>query len=184
MAYIYAIKFLQTHKNGDLLALSIMNRCIDIHTGYMYEALAEAVDAAQKGEVPVGALIVSSNGDLIAKAHNESISRNDPTAHAEILALREASSKLRNYRLANTILYVTIEPCIMCVGAMIHARVHHLVYGAKDPKGGAVDSLYSITKDLRLNHIIQTSSGVLEKECRDIIQSFFRQQRGNEKSKV
>ncbi len=160
-----------------------MNRSIDIHTRLMHEALAEAVDAAQKGEVPVGALIVSSNGDLIAKAHNESVSRNDPTAHAEILVLREASRKLGNYRLLNTILYVTIEPCIMCMGALIHARVHHLVYGAKDLKGGAV-SLYNIPKDLRLNHIIKTSSGVLEKECRDIIQSFFRQRRGNEKSKV
>lgn len=160
-----------------------MNRGIDTHTRYMFKALAEAEFAAQKGEVPVGAIIVSSNGDLIARAHNESIFRNDPTAHAEILVLREASRKLGNYRLLNTIVYVTIEPCIMCIGALIHARVSHLVYGAKDPKGGAVESLYCIPKDLRLNHIIKTSSGVLEKECRESIQSFFRQRRRDERAR-
>ena len=143
----------------------------------MQEALREAEKAERMGEVPVGAVIVSSDGKRIASAHNESISRNDPTAHAEILALRRAGNKLGNYRLTDTIFYVTLEPCVMCVGALIHARVGHLVYGAKDVKAGAVDSIYAIPRDSRLNHRMEISSGVLEKECGDVIRSFFRRMR-------
>ncbi|MBI4620798.1 MAG: tRNA adenosine(34) deaminase TadA [Desulfobacterales bacterium] len=150
---------------------------MDIHTELMQEALAEAREAEKKGEVPVGVVIISSNGELLAKAHNESISRNDPTAHAEILALRKAGKKLGNYRISNSTFYVTIEPCIMCIGALINARIHHLVYGARDPKAGAVDSLYNIPKDPRLNHRMKVTSGVLERECQDIIKSFFRRLR-------
>ena len=150
---------------------------MDIYTQFMHEALVEAREADQKGEVPVGAVIISSDGELLAKAHNESVSRNDPTAHAEILALRKACKKVSNYRLLDTTFYVTIEPCIMCIGALIQARVHRLVYGAMDPKGGAVGSLYNIPQDPRINHRMEVLSGILEKECKDIIQSFFRRRR-------
>ncbi|RJP60692.1 MAG: tRNA adenosine(34) deaminase TadA [Deltaproteobacteria bacterium] len=152
---------------------------MDIHTELMKEALAEARKAGEKGEVPVGAVLISSNGELLAKAHNESISRNDPTAHAEILALRKAGKKLGNYRISNSTFYVTIEPCIMCIGALINARIRHLVYGARDPKAGAVDSVYNILQNPRLNHRMKVSSGILERECRDIIQSFFKRLRDN-----
>ncbi|KAF0121393.1 MAG: CMP/dCMP deaminase zinc-binding protein [bacterium] len=153
---------------------------MDIHTDFMHKALVEARKAEKEGEVPVGAVIISSSGELLARAHNESISRNDPTAHAEILALRKAGKKLGNYRILNSTFYVTIEPCIMCVGALINARIHHLVYGAGDPKAGAVDSLYNIPKDPRLNHRMEVTSGVLERECQDIIKSFFRRLRDNQ----
>ena len=153
---------------------------MDIHTDFMHKALVEARKAEKEGEVPVGAVIISSSGELLARAHNESISRNDPTAHAEILALRKAGKKLGNYRILNSTFYVTIEPCIMCVGALINARIHHLVYGARDPKAGAVDSLYNIPKDPRLNHRMEVTSGVLERECQDIIKSFFRRLRDNQ----
>ncbi|MFH2012107.1 MAG: tRNA adenosine(34) deaminase TadA [Pseudomonadota bacterium] len=153
---------------------------MDIHTELMQEALAEARKAEKKGEVPVGAVIISPHGELLAKAHNESISRNDPTAHAEILALRKAGKKLGNYRILNSTFYVTIEPCIMCVGALIQARINCLVYGARDTKAGAVDSIYNIPKDTRLNHKMEVISGVLERECQDIIQSFFRRLRDNQ----
>ena len=153
---------------------------MDIHTEFMQEALAEARKSEKKGEVPVGAVIISSNGELLARAHNESISRNDPTAHAEILALRKAGKKLGNYRILNSTFYVTIEPCIMCIGALINARIHHLVYGARDPKAGAVDSVYNILQNPRLNHRMKVSSGILERECQDIIQSFFKRLRENQ----
>lgn len=157
----------------------IIGQGMDIHTEFMRKALAEAIKADKAGEVPVGAVIVSFDGELLARDHNKSISEHDPTAHAEILALRSASKRLNNYRLLDTTLYVTVEPCIMCAGALIQARVRRLVYGARDPQGGAVDSLYNIPKDLRLNHRMEVSSGVLEKECQDIIRSFFRRRRNN-----
>ena len=152
-----------------------MNR----HIEFMRKALAEAREAERAGEVPVGAVIVSGNGELLASAHNRSISENDPTAHAEILALRGAGKRLQNYRLPDTTFYVTIEPCIMCIGALIQARVRHLVYGAGDPRGGAVESLYNIPGDPRLNHRIEISSGILEKECQHIIRLFFKRRRDN-----
>jgi len=154
---------------------------MDKHTEFMYEALAEARKAYRKGEVPVGAVIVSSTGELLARAHNETISLNDPTAHAEVLLLRKTGKKLGNYRILDTTFYVTIEPCIMCAGALVQARVNHLVYGARDPKAGAVDSLYNIPKDYRLNHEVKVSSGILERECQDIMQSFFQQLRDNKR---
>jgi len=145
----------------------------------MKMALEEAKLALRKGEVPVGAVIVSTEGALLARAHNMPITLNDPTAHAEILALREASKKEQNYRLLGATLVVTIEPCLMCMGALILARIGHLVYGAADPKAGAAGSLYNVASDQRLNHRIKVTSGIKEAECRSLIQGFFRTKRKN-----
>lgn len=143
---------------------------------YMELALKAARAAADKGEVPVGAVLVKS-GDLIAAAGNMTITANDPTGHAEIRALRAAADTLGNYRLPGTTLYVTLEPCLMCIGAILHARVERLVYGAADPKTGAVASLYPIGTDQRLNHRLAITSGVLEHECGDLLRAFFKAKR-------
>lgn len=147
------------------------------HDIYMRIALNEAWKAYDLGEVPVGALIIDSDGAVLGKAHNETIARNDPTAHAEILALREAAATVENYRLLNTKLYVTVEPCMMCAGALIHARVEEVIYGARDPKWGGVTSLYRICEDERLNHRLKVSSGVLESDCGEVIKRFFIEKR-------
>jgi len=147
------------------------------HADYMMIALEEARRARQIGEVPVGAVLVGEAGDLIANACNRTIANADPTAHAEILVLRAAAEKLRNYRLLNTTLYVTIEPCLMCMGAAVHARVARVVYGAPDPKWGAAGSLYHFALDPRLNHRPEVVAGVRETECRGLIQEFFRLKR-------
>ena len=143
----------------------------------MRQAIAEAHQAAREDEVPVGAVLVDGNGTVFAKAHNQTIASCDPTAHAEMLALRSAAKALGNYRLVGTILYVTIEPCIMCIGALLHARVARIVYGAKDPKWGAAGSCYDLAADPRLNHIIDVRGGILEDECRGLIQTFFQNKR-------
>jgi tRNA(adenine34) deaminase len=143
---------------------------------FMREALAEARSAAQAGEVPIGAVLVH-DGKVLARSGNRTIRDNDPTAHAEIVALREAARLLGNYRLADTTLYVTIEPCSMCAGAMIQARVRRLVYGADDPKGGAVRSCFEILSHPRLNHQVDVTAGVLTAECAAILQSFFAERR-------
>jgi tRNA(adenine34) deaminase len=140
-------------------------------------ALEEARRARRIDEVPVGAVLVDESGSLLATAHNRTIANADPTAHAEILALRAAAGKLRNYRLLNTTLYVTIEPCLMCMGAVVHARVARVVYGAPDPKWGAAGSLYHFAQDGRLNHRPGVVSGVCETECRELMQEFFRLKR-------
>ena len=137
-------------------------------------ALKEAEKASLSGEVPVGAVIASQEGEIVASAHNQPIALNDPTAHAEILAIRKASLTCQNYRLNNTVLVVTIEPCIMCMGAVVYARVPKLVYGADDPKGGAAGSLYDLAIDGRLNHKIEVISGIRNEECRVLMQDFFR----------
>jgi tRNA(adenine34) deaminase len=147
------------------------------HEYYMQMALAEARKADAIEEVPVGAVLVSGAGEILAAAHNRAIAENDPTGHAEILALRRAAEKLQNYRLLNTTLYVSIEPCIMCVGAMVHGRVARLVYGAPDPRWGAAGSLYNVAADSRLNHQVDVVSGVCAAECRQLIQDFFRSRR-------
>ena len=147
------------------------------HDEYMRLALEEARKAGEIDEVPVGAVLVSASGEILAAAHNRTIVEQDPTAHAEILALRAAAGNLRNYRLLNTTLYVTIEPCIMCVGAMVHARVARLVFGVPDPKWGAAGSLYNAAADPRLNHQIEVLSGVCAAECRERMQAFFRSKR-------
>ncbi len=144
------------------------------HMDCMQKALSEARMAFDESEVPVGAVLLSQTGETLATAHNRIISLSDPTAHAEILVLRSACEKIRNYRLLNTTLYVTIEPCVMCMGAIIHARVQKLVYGAGDPKWGAAGSLYDFSADNRLNHHTEIISGVCEDECREIIQRFFK----------
>ncbi len=139
---------------------------------YMQEALAEARSAAAADEVPIGAVLVH-DGKILARSGNRTIRDCDPTAHAEVVALREAAHRLANYRLAGTTLYVTIEPCSMCSGAILQARVPRLVYGADDPKGGAVRSCFEILSHPRLNHQVEVTSGVLAAECAAIIQSFF-----------
>jgi tRNA(adenine34) deaminase len=142
----------------------------------MEEALVEARASANAGEVPIGAILVHE-GKILARSGNRTIRDNDPTAHAEIIVLREAARLLGNYRLANTTLYVTIEPCSMCAGAIIQARVPRLVYGADDPKGGAVRSCFEILSNPRLNHQVEVSAGVLAAECASILQSFFASRR-------
>jgi tRNA(adenine34) deaminase len=143
---------------------------------FMRLALAEAEKAIQEGEVPVGAVVVRG-GEVIASAHNGPVGLNDPSAHAEILALRRAAAAEGNYRLAGATLYVTIEPCLMCSGALIHARVSRLVFGAPDPKGGAVVSLYGLLEDARLNHRVEVTGGVLKEACSEILSRFFREKR-------
>ena len=138
----------------------------------MQLALGEARGAALAGEVPVGAVLVR-DAQIVARSGNRTIRDTDPTAHAEIVVLREAARALGNYRLAETTLYVTIEPCTMCAGAMIQARVPRLVYGCDDPKGGAVRSCFEILSDSRLNHRVDVTAGVLAEDCAGLIQSFF-----------
>jgi tRNA(adenine34) deaminase len=147
------------------------------HNAYMKLALSEAQKADEKAEIPIGAVLVSQAGDILAASHNQTISLSDPTAHAEILVLRKAAHQTQNYRLLNTILYVTIEPCVMCMGALVHARISILVYGAKDPKWGAAGSLYDLADDIRLNHRVEVIAGICEDECRALMQNFFRSKR-------
>ncbi len=143
----------------------------------MKVALKEAQSALDQGEVPVGAVLAQANGTILASAHNMPLSLKDPTAHAEILAIRKAARRVGNYRLPETTLVVTIEPCPMCMGAALHARVSHLVYGASDPKAGAAGSLFDLSSDRRLNHAMKVTSGVMEAESRSLIQEFFRAKR-------
>jgi len=143
----------------------------------MRQALALAEKAGQAAEVPIGAVLADESGRIIAAERNRTIARCDPTAHAEILALRSATQKTGNYRLTGTTLVVTIEPCLMCMGALIHARVARVVYGAVDPKWGGAGSLYNFAADSRLNHSIAVEGGVLAADCRRLIQDFFRQRR-------
>jgi tRNA(adenine34) deaminase len=147
------------------------------HGIVMNLALSEASAAFQEEEVPIGAVLISESGVVLASTHNQTISLSDPTAHAEILALRHAARQIQNYRLLNTTLYVTVEPCIMCMGAIIHARISRLVYGARDSKWGAAGSLYDLSSDKHLNHSLEVISGVCETECREILQRFFRDRR-------
>ncbi len=149
----------------------------DTHENFMKLALEEAKKAGQIGEVPIGAVLVAENGEVLSAAHNQVIKLADPTAHAEILALREAAFNLNNYRLSNTSLFVTVEPCIMCMGAIVHARVTRVIWGANDPKWGAAGSLYNFSEDDRLNHRVQILKGAREEECRELMQAFFRAKR-------
>ncbi len=144
---------------------------------WMRAALEEAAKAAASGEVPVGAVVAGPDGAIVSRAHNQPVSANDPTAHAEILALRKAARKLSNYRLTGCRLVVTLEPCVMCAGAAVHARLAEIIYGAADPKGGAVRSLYRIASDDRLNHRTEVVSGVLAEECAALLTAFFKSRR-------
>lgn len=143
---------------------------------WMQRALEQARKAADVNEVPVGAVIVKDN-QLIAEGWNHPILLHDPSAHAEMVALRRAGEVLNNYRLLDTTLYVTLEPCVMCVGAIIHARVKRVVYGASDPKTGAAGSAFDLLQSEKHNHRIDVTGGVLEAECREVLQDFFRQKR-------
>jgi tRNA(adenine34) deaminase len=148
----------------------------EINFEFMYQALDEARAAAASGEVPIGAVLVHE-GKILARAGNRTIRDCDATAHAEIVVLREAARVLRNYRLADTTLYVTIEPCSMCAGAMIQARVPRLVYGADEPRGGAVQSCFQVLSHPDLNHRVEVISGVLAEDCSAVIRSFFADRR-------
>lgn len=149
---------------------------MDNHSHYMQLAIAQAQQAATLGEVPVGAVVVL-NHEVIAAAHNQPIGQHDPSAHAEIQALRQAAAKLGNYRLVDCQLYVTLEPCAMCTGAIQHARISQLIFGAKDSKTGACGSVVDLMADARLNHHTQVIAGVMADECAAMLSDFFKQRR-------
>jgi len=147
----------------------------------MSAALSLAAEAAGHGEVPVGAVVVV-DGDIVGRGWNQPIGAHDPTAHAEVVALRDAARAVGNYRLSGATLYVTVEPCLMCVGAIVHARIATLVYGAPEPKAGAVESTQRAHEHPALNHRFVVVSGVMAAECRDIVQRFFRERRTAERT--
>jgi tRNA(adenine34) deaminase len=157
-----------------------MNNTV-IDEKYMRMALREAGLAARSGEVPVGAVLVKGER-VLAGDHNQCIKRSDPTAHAELLVLRNAGKALRNYRLKDTVMYVTTEPCPMCLSAMIHARVSRLVFGTLEPKFGAVESRFSLLRKDGLNHHVEVTGGILERECTEILKSFFKKRRASKKT--
>ena len=146
----------------------------------MRVAIEAAREAARRGEVPVGACVVGEDGRLLAVSGNRTRTDCDPTAHAEVLALREAARSVGNYRLTGAVLYSTVEPCAMCAGALVQARVARLVYGARDEKAGAVESVFRICDASSLNHRMELTRGVLEQECRALMQEFFRERRKSE----
>ena len=146
------------------------------HDTFMREAIGQALRARDAGEVPVGAVVVQE-GRIVGRGFNQPIGGHDPTAHAEVVALRDAARALGNYRLAGTTLYVTVEPCLMCAGAMVHARVGTLVYGTEEPKAGAVRSVMQALENPAFNHRVAVVGGVLEIECRDIMREFFKSRR-------
>ena len=147
---------------------------------FMLAALDEARKARQRDEVPAGAVVVSAEGEIIGRAGNSCLARSDPTAHAEILALRQAGARLKNYRLPGTQVFTTLEPCAMCLMAMIHARVERVVYGAPEPRWGAAGSLLNLARTPGLNHDLQVEGGLLTAECQELIQDFFKARRGTE----
>ena len=144
---------------------------------WMRKAIAAAETAGELGEVPIGACIIDENGELLAAASNRTIIDSDPTAHSEILAIRQAAVKIGNYRLTGTTLYTTIEPCVMCAGALVNARITRLVYGAPDERFGAVETVFRLCDSEKLNHRIEITSGVLADESRALMQQFFRSRR-------
>lgn len=149
--------------------------------------MREAIKAAQKAEtfdeVPIGACLIDNEGKLLAVAGNRTITDNDPTAHAEILVLREAAARIGNYRLVDTTIYTTVEPCAMCAGALVNARVKRLVYGTKDERFGAVETVFRICDNELLNHRLEIVPGILAEDCRQLMQDFFRRKREFQKSK-
>jgi tRNA(adenine34) deaminase len=145
---------------------------------YMELALDEARFAAERGEVPIGAILVDESGNILARNGNRTIELRDPSGHAEMLVLREAGKRIGNYRLTGTTLYVTLEPCVMCAGALVHARVARLVYGAIDQKAGGVVSLFQVGSDNRLNHLLEVEGGLMAVESSTLLRDFFKQRRG------
>jgi len=139
---------------------------------YMHLALAEAARAAETGETPIGAVLVAE-GEVVASGHNMRETWQDPTAHAEVIVLREAAARLGRWRLPDATMYVTMEPCLMCAGALVLARVGRLVYGCRDPRAGALGSVYDVVRDGRLNHSYRITPGVLEPACRELVREFF-----------
>jgi tRNA(adenine34) deaminase len=144
---------------------------------WMGEALRAAREASGRGEVPVGACVVSADGVLLSAAGNRTRADCDPTAHAEVLALRDASRRVGNYRLTGAVVYSTVEPCAMCAGALVQARVARLVYGTRDERAGAVESVFRVCDASSLNHRMELTAGVLGDDCRALIQEFFREKR-------
>ena len=143
---------------------------------FMEEALIEAKKALKKGEVPVGAVVVLEE-NVIGRGYNQSITKNDPTAHAEIMALRDAAMNLKNYRLKDTLVYTTLEPCLMCAGALVHARIKKLIYSASDPKSGVIESNGNLMRSAFLNHKISYEGGILKEESSEILKNFFLKKR-------
>lgn len=156
----------------------LLNNCSRFDQEWMRRALQLAQQAARQNEIPVGAVLVRAN-DCLAEGWNQPITHSDPTAHAEIIVLRQAAQQLGNYRLPQTTLYVTLEPCVMCAGAIIQARVDRVVFGAYDPKGGAAGSRFEVLRDTRHNHLVECVGGVLAEECGESLKNFFRARRGN-----
>ncbi len=156
-----------------------MSACDEVDIAFMELALEQAGIAQSKGEVPVGAVLIRG-GEVLARCHNSPIAMNDPSAHAEMLALRAAALHLSNYRLPNTTLYVTLEPCAMCFTAMVHARIERLVFGASDPKQGSVGGAVDLRKIFTFNHCFGVTSGVLEDRCSVLLVDFFKRRRGTE----
>lgn len=148
---------------------------------FMQQALLLANKAELQGEIPVGAILVSENGEVIGEGWNQSISLSDPTAHAEILAIRQAGNKLGNYRLLNSTLYVTLEPCTMCAGAILHSRIGRLVFGASDYKTGAIGSRFHFFEDYKMNHLLKIRGGIMAQECSQKISQFFKNRRMQKK---
>ena len=153
-----------------------MMRDKNLHEKYMKFALKEAEEAGRSGEVPIGAILIKGDR-VIAKDHNRCIELNDPTAHAEVLVLRKGGELLKNYRLNDTVMYVTAEPCPMCLSAMAHSRISRLVFGAPEPKFGAVGSKFQLLNSNDLNHRVTVDRGILEKECAEVLKAFFRGRR-------
>lgn len=151
------------------------------HEFYMQQALVLADEAERQGEVPVGALLVH-HGRIIGRGFNQVITQLDPSAHAEMLAIRDAAQTLQNYRILDTTLYVTLEPCPMCAGALVHGRVKQLVYGASDPRTGACGSVFNVVADPRLNHQLEVIPGILAEQCGERLSAFFRQRRAAQKA--
>ncbi|MBU0688641.1 MAG: tRNA adenosine(34) deaminase TadA [Gammaproteobacteria bacterium] len=148
---------------------------------YMREALRLAALAAQAGEVPVGAVVVK-DGEIVGRGFNAPISRHDPSAHAEMMALRDAAQNIGNYRLVGCEMFVTLEPCVMCVGATFHARIARVVYGAKEPKTGAAGSVFNLFTEPKLNHHARIEGGLLAEECGKVLSDFFAMRRAQQKS--
>tara|TARA_B100000029_G_scaffold507407_1_gene591939 strand:- start:1288 stop:1737 length:450 start_codon:yes stop_codon:yes gene_type:complete len=145
-------------------------------SSFMEEALIEAKKALKKGEVPIGAIVVFGE-DIIGRGYNQSITKNDPTAHAEIMALRDAAKNLKNYRLKDTLVYSTLEPCLMCAGALVHARIRKLIYAASDPKSGVIESNGNLMQSAFLNHKISYERGILKEDSSEILRNFFLEKR-------
>lgn len=154
---------------------------LDLDEKFMRHALMLADKAEQLGEIPVGAVLVDEKGNILGEGWNLSISQNDPTAHAEIIALRHAAAHIKNYRLLNTTLYVTLEPCTMCAGAILHSRIARLVFGASDYKTGAVGSRFHFFDDYKMNHSLEICGGVFAQECGQKLSNFFQKRRAQKK---